>query len=86
MKIKSGFLLRDVGANHVVVPVGAVDFDGMITLNETGVLLWKKLEKGTDQKELVQALLREYQVDANVAETDVFAFLTKLKDAGLLDE
>ena len=35
MKIKEGFLLRQVGGNNVVVPVGAqaVDFRCIITLN-----------------------------------------------------
>ena len=39
MKIKSGLILRSVGGENVVVPVGEMSkkFHGMITLNETGV-------------------------------------------------
>ena len=39
MKLKEGFVLKTVGDNHIVVPVGAqtVDFRSMITLNETGM-------------------------------------------------
>jgi hypothetical protein len=38
MKIKSGYIMREVADNYVVVPTGqaTVDFNGMITLNETG--------------------------------------------------
>ena len=45
MKIKEGFLLRQVGGNYVIVPVGAqsVDFRCIITLNEVGAFLWQKL-------------------------------------------
>jgi len=46
MKLKEGFMLRQVAGEHVVLPVGAdVDFNGMITLNETGAFLWNRLEQ-----------------------------------------
>ena len=86
MKIKEGYLLRDIAGNQVVVPVGKVDFDGMIKLNETGALLWSKLLRETTPDHLIEELLKEYDVEASVAEKDVEAFLSKLRGAGLLDE
>ena len=86
MKIKEGFLLRDVAGNHVVVPVGQVDFDGMIKLNETGAFLWNLMSRDTDADHLVNALLSEYNVDRSAAAKDVEAFLQKLRNAELLDE
>ena len=64
MKIKDGFLLRQVGGNQVVVPVGAqtVDFRCIITLNETGAFLWQRLQQPATQDGLVEALLEEYDV------------------------
>ena len=46
MKIKNGFILRDVGGKTFVVAVGerSREFKGMITLNETGKFIWKALE------------------------------------------
>ena len=43
MKIKKGFVLRVVGGENVVVPVGEMSksFHGMINLNETGAFLWR---------------------------------------------
>ncbi len=36
MKIKDGFLLRNVAGKNIVVPVGAeLNFSGMISLNDT---------------------------------------------------
>mgnify|MGYP004503949793 FL=1 len=89
MKIKDGFLLRNVSDAYVVVAVGeaAKDFNGMITLNETGAFLWKALTDGcADKKELVKKLLDEYDVDKALAEKDVDAFIQKLEEQGLLIE
>lgn len=86
MKLKDGFVLRTVGANHLVVPVGAqtVDFRCIITLNETGAFLWKQLQQEHQPEELTAALLEEYDVTPDQAATDVTAFLGKLQEAGLL--
>ena len=48
MKIKEGFILRNVAGSNVVVPVGqaTVDFNGMMSLNDTGAFLFDKLTKG----------------------------------------
>lgn len=87
MKIKEGFMLRQVAGNHIVVPVGAasIDFNGMLTLNETGAFLFKELQKGIDRDELVEALLREYDVDRETAEAHTDKFIEKLKGADLFE-
>ena len=47
MKIKEGFIKRQVGERVVVVPIGeaAKNFHGMINLNETGGELWDLLKE-----------------------------------------
>lgn len=86
MKIKEGFLLSCVAGNHVVVPVGNVSFNGMLNLNETAVLIWKKLEEGCEENDLVAAFLEEYDVTEERAKADIIVFLDKLRQAGILDE
>ena len=89
MKMKDGFLLRNVSDAYVVVAVGeaAKDFNVMITLNETGAFLWEALTEGcADKKALVDKLLAEYDVDTALAEKDVDAFIQKLEEQGLLTE
>ncbi|MBQ9941023.1 MAG: PqqD family protein [Clostridia bacterium] len=88
MKIKSGFILREVAGSTVAVPVGSnsVTFNGMITLSETGVLLWKKLEDGATQDQLISALLEEYDVDVETAGKDVKSFTDNLIRAGILEQ
>ena len=87
MKLKSGFVLRQIGGSYVVVAVGlqTLDFKGMIRLNETGAFLWEKLTAEDRTKEdLVAALTAEYEVDETTAANDVDVFVRSLKDADLL--
>ncbi len=86
MKIKDGFILREVADSYVVVAVGEAvkSFNGVINLNETGALLWKVLEKGAEEKDLVDALLNAYEVERELAENDVKLFIKKLTEAGLI--
>lgn len=84
--LKDGFVLRQVADTWVVMPLGQVslDFNGMLTLNETGALLWQELEKGGDAEALTNALTAQYEVSTEEARADVDAFLAKLQQAGCL--
>ena len=88
MKIKNDFTLRNIAGNWVALPLGdaVVDFTGMITLNESGVLLWRALEKGACREELISALLSEYEVSEERAASDADAFIDRLRSAGCLEE
>ena len=86
MKIKEGFILREVAGSFVVVAVGDAvkTFNGIITLNETGAFLWKALEKGATEQDLLSALLAEYDVAESVASEHVKKFIAKLTEAKLV--
>ena len=86
MKIREGFIIREVAGSFVVVAVGsaAKEFSGIINLNETGAFLWKALEKGATKDELVAKLLAEYEVDETTARADVDAFVKKLQENQLV--
>ena len=81
MKIKEGFLLRQVAGQTVVLPTGdELDLNMMITLNGTGAFLWDLLQNETTEEELVKALLAEYDVDEERAKASVAAFVNKLRE------
>lgn len=89
MKLKQGFILRKCGAADIVVPVGEnVEKykDLMITVSGSGRLLWECLAKGCEREDLVTALLDVYDVERPVVEADVDRFLSKMKEANLLDD
>lgn len=87
MKIKEGFILREVAGSNIVVPVGdrCESFNGMITLNDTGAFLWSQLSTDKTEEELLGAMLSEYDVPENVARNDISAFVANLKENELVD-
>ena len=85
MKLKEGFILRQVAGENVVLSVGAdVDLNGMITLNDTGCTLWKRLEQEAELSDLTAALLAEYEVDESTAAAAAEQFVAKLKEHDFL--
>lgn len=87
MKIKKGFILREVAGSYLVLAVGqrAKEFNAVINLSETGAFIWKALEKGKSQEEIVKDLLAEYKIDEQLAKKDVETFVQKLTEAGLTE-
>ena len=88
MKIKDGYILREVAGNNIVIPVGEerTQFNGVITLAGSGAFLWKAIENGTDTEEgLVDAVLSEYEIDEATAKKDVRSFIQAAMEKGLLE-
>lgn len=87
MKIKKGFVCREVGGEHVVVPVGEMTkvFHGMINLNETAAFLWAYFTNGGTKEGAVDALFAEYDVLKEDAITDVDRFVSTLEANGFLE-
>lgn len=87
MKIKEGFVLRNVADATIVVPTGkaSLDFNGMITLNETGAFLWRLLESETDEETMLAAMLKEFEVEEATAKVGIERFVSKLSSEGLLE-
>ena len=88
MKIKPGYMLREVAGCNVVVAIGVetMDFGGMINLNDTGAFLWKLLENGATEDELLEKMLDEYEVSRDDAKLGISSFINKMREAYLLDE
>lgn len=78
--------MREVAGEVVVLPSGEdLDLNMMITLNETGSFLWKKLAEGAQEEALIAAILEEYETDAETAAKSVAAFVEKLKAYNFLE-
>lgn len=88
MKVKAGFILRDVAGKTFVVATGELSktFNGMITLNETGKFIWKMLEKDTEKEAIVDEIMKEYDIqDRALVENDVEVFISKLAGDNVLE-
>lgn len=88
ISLKSGFEVRDVCGEHLVMAMGEknLDFTNVILLNETSLLVWNELEKGekTDEQ-LTSCILEEYEVDHDTALHDVQALCKRLGEIGALN-
>ena len=87
MKIKENFVLRKVAGAYTVLALGeaTVNFDGVLTLNESGVMLWVLIEQGSTKEDLAKALTDTYDVTYEQALADVDEYLEKLNKAGCLE-
>ena len=86
MKIEKEYILREIAGDYIIVPVRAtaLEFNGMITVNETGAFLWEKLREGTTKEELLHAMLEESAVSEKEAEADIQEFLQMLQKNKIL--
>lgn len=84
MMLKNDFVLRQVAQTWIVLPLAeeTVNLSGILTLNDSGAMLWKCMEQGANQEDLVKALTDEYIVSYEQAAADVAEFLEKLIQAG----
>ena len=87
MKLKQEFVLRNIAGDNILIPVTGIGnkFDGLITLNETGVFIWQQLEAEKDPDAIVAALLEEYEVSEEKARADVENLLAQLTVLGILE-
>ncbi len=87
MKIKDGFELKEIAENYVVIPTqqNVVDFSSMIMLNEVSAFLWLQLLEEKTEQDLLNAVLKEYDVDKETAAGDVKIFIKELGAAGVLN-
>ena len=88
MKIKNGFVLREVCGEKVIVGEGVetINFGKLISLNETAAMLWTKAGELGDftVEQLADALTEEYEVSRENALSDVEKLTARWKEIGLI--
>ena len=89
MKLKKGFVLREVCGENVIVGEGVetVDFGKLINLNATAALLWKKATELGDftAEQLAEALTEIYEVNYEQALKDTEKLVGRWKEVGLVE-
>ncbi len=86
MRIKNGFVLREVAGQIMVIATGEAskDFHGMIKLNVTGKVIWLALQEGLSEEDIAKRLQEQFDVDSEKALQDTHAFLQQMEDMGFL--
>ena len=86
MKIKEGFVLREVCGEHIVTAEGLenINFNKLISLNETAAFLWKALiGKEFTVEEMAQFLVDEWGIDMELALKDSENLCKAWEEAGI---
>ena len=92
-KCIEGFRLRKLGNEYILVgeSMSLINFNKMITLNETAAFLWEQAEKettahgGFEAGALCKALCEEYDVAPEQAMTDVENTVASWLEAGVIE-
>ena len=86
LKVNEHYVLKEVAGEFMLVYQDAsnVDFSKVITLNEVGVLIFKAVDEGKNEEDIVAAILKEYEIDEETVRKDVTAFVEKLKELEIL--
>ena len=87
MKIKKGFVVREVAGKSVVIALGEASksFKGMIELNGVARIIWDMLAQDKESSEIVDAIVAEYEVDRETVACDVDRFIEELKGANVFE-
>jgi methyltransferase-like protein len=76
----SSIVTRKTGNEYVLVPVAnnIADMNSVYTLNETGAFLWEQIDGKKSVKDLIDALIAEYEIDKGSATGDVLSFIEEM--------
>lgn len=88
MKIKNGFILREMCGEHIVAAEGLehINFNKLISLNSTAAFLWENLVgKEFTAEEMAQLLVDEYEIDMELALTDSNKLIQAWIEAGIAE-
>lgn len=88
MKIKDGFILKDVAGSKIVIATGSakLDFNGVITFNSVGADVFTMLDGTKSVEEIVSHIAAEYGVSEDIVKTDVNKLIDKMKKHNLIEE
>ena len=88
MKIKDGFVLREMCGEYIVSAEGLqnINFNKLISLNATAAFLWKELEgKEFTTEQMALLLIDEYEIDMELAMTDSANLVRSWIEAGIVE-
>lgn len=88
MKLKEGFILHDVGEQHMVVAVGKAGkvFSGMIRNNASANRIFQLLMEETSEEQIVDVMFAEYDAEKEQIAKDVHEVIAQIRKEGFLDE
>ncbi len=82
--IKQGYVVREVAGEFIAVPIDSSCGTNIIILNPVSKFLWEELREEKSFDELLDAMLKNYEVSKEEAEADLKDFLMQLTENNLI--
>ena len=86
VRLKTGFVSREMAGTHVIVGTEETNFQGMIRANATAGFIIGLLSEEITQEKIVAEMLEKYDAPRAVIEQSVQSVLDKLRDIGAIQE
>lgn len=88
MKIRDGFVLRNVVDEYIVMPTGEniAEFAGSVVLNEVSAFVFEQMKNPMSREDLLAAVLEEFEVDEETAKADLDELLGEFRRLKLIED
>ncbi len=88
MKVKEGYIIKEVAGNNVVIATGdeRMEFRGIIMFNEVGAVVFNMLDGTNTVEEIARKISKDYETPYETVEADVIKLIEKMKAQGLIEE
>jgi hypothetical protein len=88
MKIKDGFILKDVAGSKIVIATGEqrLNFNGVITFNEVGAAVFNLLDGNNSVEDIVAKISSDYDAPVELVRADIEKLIEKMKKHNLIEE
>lgn len=76
------------GNEYVLVPIAnnIADMNSMYTLNESGAFIWEHINGENSVEDIINEMMKEYEVDNETASNDVFSFIGDMRSYLIISE
>lgn len=82
-KIPENVLFQEVDGEAVLLSLDQGFYYG---LDELGTRIWKLIDEGLEMEQVVDAVVKEYNVERDQAREDIDKFLGELEETGLITQ
>jgi len=76
------------GNEYILVPIAnnIADMNSMYTLNETGAFIWERINGENSVEDIINEMMKEYDVVFEIASNDVFSFIDDMRSYLIISE
>lgn len=89
MKIKKGFVLRELGDTYIIIldtPGAKINMSSLLSFNESAAWLWRRAEGiEFDEEDLARFLFDEYDITPEYAAEEVARIVAQWREYGLVE-